>query len=230
MFADTIATHFQELYPFAPIRGCRITRLEESRLGHFALDSTTARQLGSENIGVFVGDCENLTWIVRKLEVLSQTPFPGRWIAAAATAKMAAVIFNMLAEKHGLQKRKRAPRFWNQGNVTFTTPEGLSTYARDQGVDHPVASVLLIDTLCHVHKARGYDRRGWAMNDRPQRIANFRADLSVNGWMPPFLLLTERPAKSVETAAMLSPYCLSTWWFVDGKCIRVGNPRPIPAD
>ena len=62
------------------------------------------------------------------------------------------------------------------------------------------------------------------MNDRPQRIADFRAELGGNACAPPLIILTTRPAKSIGTARMLSAYCLDAWWFVDGRRLRIGQP------
>ena len=88
----------------------------------------------------------------------------------------------------------------------------------------PVAGILVVDTLCHIHKARDRYIRGYGVNDRPQRIANFRANLACASWQPPLIFFTSRPAKSLNTNPMLSPYCLDAWWFVDGSRLRVGKP------
>jgi hypothetical protein len=220
----------EQRYPFAPIRGNRISRMEETRLGRFTLDHATVQQLATENIGVFVGNSGKLNKIIERVHSLATFSFPGTWIAVAATASMAVVIYNQQASRQGLRERKNAPRYWTHENVVFTTPEGLGTYIKMRKPDDHIAGVLLIDTLCHVHKARGFHRSGWASNDRPQRLANFRADVAADGWLPPFLLFTEKPAKSINTRAMLSPYCLSTWWFVDGKSLRVGEPPTCRKD
>ena len=213
-----------EMYPFAPIRGYRITRLEEAPLGPFRLDATTAASLGREQLGVFVGNCGDLQRIIDKVQILADTDFPGRWVTVLSSKDMADIVYNRAWEYDHPRFRRHAPRYWDRGNVIFTTPEGLGDLSRD-GIDGgSVAGILLVDTLCHVHKARNRVFRGYGVNDRPQRIANFRADLACGDWQPPFLFFTSRPAKSVNTHPMLSPYCLNAWWFVDGARLRVGKP------
>jgi hypothetical protein len=135
-------------------------------------------------------------------------------------------VHHTLAQEHGWTRRTRAPRVWEHGRVTFTTPEGLQSYRKTIQASEPIAAVLLVDPLCHVHQARNLFVPGYGINDRPQRIADFRADLGRTGPMPPFLVLTARPAKSIDTQRMLSPYCLDAWWFVDGLRLRVG-PLPV---
>lgn len=225
----TTNLYLKELYPFPAIRGIRITRLPEGKLGNFALDAETAEVLGRRNVGVFVGGCTGLDWIVEKADVLAATDFPGVWVVVLSTKKMAAIVSNKQREKEGRRPVKHAPRYWQRGNAVYTTPEGLYSYAKDRSPETRTAGILLVDTLCHVHMARGEDRLGWNVNDRPQRIADFRADVTVDGWAPPLLLLTRKPAKSVNTASMVSPYCLNAWWFVDGARLRVGRPPATSA-
>ena len=69
------------------------------------------------------------------------------------------------------------PTFWDHHNVTYTTPEGLNSYRDAIASNGPLAAVLLVDPACHVHKARDWFVPGRGVHDRPQRIADFRADL-----------------------------------------------------
>jgi hypothetical protein len=120
------------------------------------------------------------------------------------------------------------PRFWDRGNLTSTTPEGSASYFNVIDGEQRFAAVMLVDPKCHVQQAREWFVPGYGVHDRPQRIADLRADLARNGHRSPFLVLSERPAKSVNTNRMLSAYCLDAWWFVDGRRLRVGKP-PITA-
>jgi len=212
-----------DLYPYAAIRGHRQTRLEEVPLGAFQLDGPTVKQLSRDNAGVFVGNCRSLERVVDMLTKLADEPYPGRWSTVLASRGMAAVVYNWLAAERGWRVRRHAPELWDLGSMTFTTPEGLRAY-QQKGHNEAVAGILLVDMFCHVHRARDRFYPGYGVHDRPQRVANFRVDVSRAGWLPPFLFFTERPAKLLNTNPMLSPYCLDAWWFVDGMRLRVGRP------
>ena len=218
------------IYPFAAIRGHRITRLKESRIARFDLDHETAEYLDVNNLGVFIGNCGYrqagaLDWVMRKLEVLASLQYPSRWIFVAARQWMADDLYGRIPPAEKSRRRTRRPEFWDYGNATITTPEGLRRYSRQMTGLRPVAGIVLIDISCNVHRARGEKGTPWARNDRPQRVADFRADCALGGWRPPLLLFTAKPAKSVNTCPMLSPYCLDGWWFVEGLSLRVGHPR-----
>jgi hypothetical protein len=223
----TIEHSLRKRYPFAAIRGQRVTRLEEKDLGPFQLDAKTAEQLAEENIGVFIGGYRDWDWITDRLNILAATPYPARWLVVLATKQLADAVYGNLALKPDRRERIHVPSFWNHHNVTYTTPEGLNSCRGIVESNGPPAAVLLVDPVCHVHKARDWFVPGRGVHDRPQRIADFRADLGRNGRSPPFLVLTKQPAKSVSTQRMLSAYCLDAWWFVDGRRLRVGQPPAI---
>ena len=81
-----------------------------------------------------------------------------------------------------------------------------------------LAGVIVLDPLCIMYKARsGTDSWGRVhRNDRPQHVVNFRAALDVEGWQPPLLLLTTKPAKSVNTEVVARAFCLNGFRFVAG--------------
>ena len=54
------------------------------------------------------------------------------------------------------------------------------------------------------------------MNDRPQRVVDFRADLTIDGWQPPLIVLTSRPAKAVDPDVVARAYALDGLRFIDG--------------
>lgn len=220
----TIEHSLPQLYPYPAIRGQRITRLQETDLGPFRLDGETATRLAEQNIGVFIGGCRSWDWMMDKLTILAQTPFPARWLVVLASKQWAETAYRIQAMKRAGRKRVHAPKLWEDGNVTYTTPEGLHSYGGLSQHSGPLAAVLLVDPACHVHKARDWFVPGRGVHDRPQRIADFRADLGRIGPSPPLLVLTRRPAKSLSTERMLSAYCLDAWWFVDGRRLRVGEP------
>ena len=177
----TIEHSLRERYPFPAIRGQRITRLEEADLGPFQLDGETAERLAEDNIGVFIGGCRDWDWMMDKLNILADTRFPARWLVVLATKQLAETVYGKLAWKPDRRKRIHVPTFWDHHNVTYTTPEGLNSYRGIVQSNDPLAAVLLVDPVCHVHKARDWFVPGRGVHDRPQRIADFRADLGRNG-------------------------------------------------
>lgn len=222
----TIEHSLRKRYPFAAIRGQRVTRLEEADLGPFQLDGETAERLAEDNIGVFIGGCRDWDWMMDKLNILADTRYPARWLVVLPTEQLAETVYGNSMFDPDRRKRIHVPTFWDHHNVTYTTPEGLNSYRAVSVSNGTLAAVLLADPACHVHEARDLFVPGHGVHDYPQRIADFRADLGRNGRAPPFLILTKRPAKSVSTQSMLSAYCLDAWWFVDGRRLRVGQ---IPA-
>ena len=96
-------------YPFAPLRGQRITRLEEVPLGPFQLDAPTAETLGRDQIGVFVGNCGCLPRVIEKLQTLADTEFPGRWVAVLSSKGTADIVYEALVPAADRGRREHAP-------------------------------------------------------------------------------------------------------------------------
>ncbi len=218
-----------ELYQDAWIRGTRITRLEERRLGQFGLDVETAWMLGTNNTGVFVGGCPPLGGTIDVIRGLQKSSPESRWILVAATKKMAAVMIQRwLGEGQVLRVAVTTLKLpQSYGNIILTTPESLR---KVEGDDHyGVAGMIVVDMLCHIHQARGMQNGAFVVrNDRPQLVANFRNSIAVGRWLPPVIFLTQKPAKSVMTDNVARAYCLDAWCFVDGRSLRCG-PRPLIA-
>lgn len=219
-----VEDRLKDLYPYPAIRGCRITRMEETRLGRFNLDHSTALRLGTDNVGVFVGNCGPPARALDKLAGLQTDSYPARWLVLSSSRQLASAFFRRQVPHTSGRSRKHAPPYWLAGNTVFTTPEGLRVYGKERGSEDSIAAILLVDPLCHVHKARGPVGRGFVFHDRPQCIVDFRAGCSIDGWLPPFFVLVQHPAKSINTDPMLSPYCLEAWWYLDGECLRTGRP------
>lgn len=215
---------FNTRYPFASIRGRRIIRDTERSLGDLHLDGETARELGTNNIGVFVGGCREIRLLIEPIRQLSISGHPGQFVVVVSDDSIADRIYHELSQGNG---SKRRPNAWTTGCVTLTTPEGLRTIDTKQLDGRDVAGVLLVDPLCIVYKARGGFNGRFRGNDRPQHIARFRARHAVEGWQPPLFLLTECRAISTNTALMLGPFSLEAWWFVEGITFRMGLPPVI---
>jgi len=216
----TIPAHILNLYATTEIAGPRISRMEETVLGRLRLTADTAWRLGTTNLGVFVGRMPALGGTIERLRGLEK-PDAANWVVVAATKKMAAVIVQrwFQAESGGrvAPTTLRLPRY--HMNILLCTPESLHRIEADK--KRTIAAIILIDMLCNVHKARGFDRDSFHIgNDRPQLVANFRNSLLCDGWAPPLMVLTQKPAKSVWTDTLARAYCLDALWFVDGRELR----------
>ena len=150
----TIERSTRERYPFPAIRGQRITRLEEADLGPFQLDAETAERLAEENMGVFIGGCREWSWMMDKLKILADTRFPARWLVVVATKNLALTVYRSFELQRSRRPRLHAPTFWDHGNVTFTTPEGLTSYRRAMDGSEQLAAIVVLDPKCHVQQAR----------------------------------------------------------------------------
>ena len=218
MESETVPDAIRAVYKRPRIESCRISRMEEKALGSFSLDSPTAWRLGTNNIGVFVGEMPALGRTIEILEALEDpAPDAPKWVLVAATKKMAAVICQrwFISEKRRVAASTlKLPQV--RANIWLCTPETLKKAAPAD--PSRIAGLLLIDMLCQVHKARGLDNGAFHVrNDRPQNIANYRSSLCVDGWSPPLFVLSQKPAKSVWTDTVARSYCLEALWFLDGK-------------
>jgi len=199
--------------------------MEENDLGQFELNAKTAWNLGRDNVGVFIGNCASLAPTLDLLKALEDATSNARWVLVAATEKMAAVIVQRWFLSQTVDRIPLAaleiPK--SQGNILLCTPESLSNL--DSRHRQMIAGLLLIDMLCNVHEARGIKTPGGfrVQHDRPQFVANFRGSLLEDGWTPPFLILTQKPAKAVWTDTVARAYCLDALWFVDGRTLLCGT-------
>jgi hypothetical protein len=227
---DNVPSIVQDRYRHSWVRGRRITRLEESTVSDFCLDAPTAWVLGLHNAGIFVGGCDP-TAVEEQLKQLRHPDASAFWILVASTKVMALLLAQKLLELHK-RANAAAPKkpVWRD-NIVITTPEKLASIEIPDG--QSVAAIVLEDMLCRVHLLRGDEPKGWnyESNDRPQHVVNFRSRLAEGMWMPPLFLLTERPAKAVETAAIARAYCLDAWWFLDGRTFSCGTIcAPVSAE
>ena len=230
MNEHTVPSAIQNCYRSASIRGQRISRLEEKVLGRFRLDEATAWELGSNHVGVFIGGCEGLGAIIEYLRQLEQPVAGERWIVVAATKKMAGVITQRWCpsdqEVWVSAASLKLPKVL--GSIILATPESLCKI--DEADRNNVAGIVVVDTLCHIHGARGMQRENFFVrNDRPQLVADFRNSITHASWLPPLIFMARKRAKSVETHRIARAYCLEAWWFVDGKSLTYRR-APVAAN
>jgi hypothetical protein len=192
--------------------------MEEATIGSFLLSGETAWMLGTDNVGLFIGGIASLSVVIEKLQGLESLNSSATWVVIAATKKMAAVFVHRWfapTENRIAVTALKLPK--RRANVMLATPETLRHIPRDSIQN--VAGLILVDMLCHVHCARQIGSPGGfsVANDRPQMIADFRYSLSIDGWAPPLIIVTQKPAKAVYTDNIARTYCLEGLWFIDGK-------------
>lgn len=212
---EKLQSFLRDVYPGASVHAQRITR-EETDLGRFSLDAERALYLGTENLGVFVSGCAGPCLLRSFLRELGNLRDGGMYVVVASSRELASELF---CEWHpGEGKSQEKPSYWAAGKLIFSTPEGLRGIPSEMiGKPAPIAAIILLDKSCWLHKARGLPGQSeFTGNDRPQRVADFRSRLACGHWAPPLFVLTEKPAQSVNTVAMHSPYCLEGFWFLRG--------------
>jgi hypothetical protein len=145
------------------------------------------------------------------------------WVVAAATNDSLDELIRLTCEQFGVSCSRQSPGHWRYESLLFTTPEGLTGVVEDRAFAARVPAIILVDPTCMVYQARrGHGR--WRGKDRPQHIADYRAAVCDRGWSPPFFVWTQRPAKSISSLQMESAFCVSGWWFLDGRSLRTGPP------
>jgi hypothetical protein len=200
--------------------------MEETTIEIFRLCGETAWTLGTNNLGLFIGDTASLDVVIEKLQPLESSSSSATWIVIAASKKMAAVFIQRWFAPTDRVTYSTLKLPMRCGNVTLATPESLKGIPPDDVQN--VAGLILVDMLCHVHCARQIHGSGGFIvaNDRPQMIADFRYSLSVDGWAPPLIIVTEKRAKSAYTDKIARTYCLEGLWFIDGQSFGIRDQPP----
>jgi len=212
--------YIEDHCPIAVLRGQRIIRLSEQRLEPFQLDYQTIYELGTNNMGVLIGGDDSIERHFERIADLAKVNIPGTIVVVVSTKKLADWIYKELT---GFSRKSGRPDVWETGCVRLTTPERLGKIDPTPIHGRPVLAVILFDPRCIVYKARGESGYGWHPNDRPQFITKFRYVHSRQDWQPPFILMTIKPAKSLNANLMLAPFGIEAWWFVDGKTLKVNH-------
>src|SRR5206468_12325952 len=205
----------------ARVRGRLITRLEEQSLGWAVLDAATAEVMGRDQLGWFVGNHpESTTRAAGQFGRLDVNPEGGVWVVVPHSRALAYELF--AAWQHGEYVTERPTSHnsaWRSRKVWVAIPEDLKQLLPLARALAPgIAGVIILDPLCIMYQARG-GTDSWGRvhcNDRPQHIVNFRAALDADGWQPPLLLLTTKPAKAVNTDNVARALCLNAFRFVAG--------------
>ena len=200
--------------------GRRISRMSEKRIETFEFNSQSLTELGSDNIGLLIAGKADKERPIELVRELSEQEVNGNFVVATSSNKLADWCYRDLA---GANAKFKRPDVYKHGCITLTTPEKISKVSFSEATK--VLGLILLDPAGVVHKARGDSIKGWANNDRPQKLAKFRFKHRKDGWQPPMILVSLNQAKSMNTSQMLGPYSLEAWWFVDLATLRIG-PAP----
>lgn len=220
-------------YPTARIRGRLMTRLPETLLNWAVLDAATADELGREQLGWFVGNHPGLVRAAEQLGRLDTNSEGGVWVVVPLGWELACELFANWPHKDHLTAQPTSNNsVWRCRKVWVAMPEHLKLLLPlAQVLEVGVAGVIILDPPCIMHMARG-GTDSWGKvhyNDRPQHVVNFRAALDVDGWQPPLLLVTNQPAKAVNTAVVARAFCLNGFRFVAGDSFGCWD-EPIEQD
>jgi hypothetical protein len=221
MTPATSTTRLSTTYPTARVCGRFITRLEETYLDRAILNATTVDEMGRDQLGWFVGGHPGVETAIRQFARLDINPEGGIWIVVPHSKELACRLFSEWPHiKHVTEQPKsKKESAWRSRKVWVAIPEDLKQLRPLVRVfASGIAGVIILDPECIIYKARsGTDSWGnMHRNDRPQHIINFRADLDVDGWQPPLLLLTTKPAKAINTETVAKAFCLNGFQFVAG--------------
>ena len=198
------------------IRGHRTVRMSEKRIGPFALDAETAEILDDNNAGVLIGNCPGGDWMFEKMQQLSRDSEVEQFLVLLTSYSLADKFYR---QAEGSSSKR--PDFWKQGALTLTTPGYLRKL--DEQITPDYSAIIVIDprTRLGLPDSR---RSRWNNGGLARQIAKYRHCCAMRQRRPPLLLLTCSRAKGLNTSQMLAPLALDTWWFVDGKSVRIGKP------
>jgi hypothetical protein len=208
-------------YPTARVRGRLIDRWQEQALGWVVLDAATAAEMGREQLGWFVGNHPPSTlWAAEQFGRLDANAEGGVWVVVPHSRELAYTLFAEWPHTHHVTEPPKSDNpVWRSRKVWVATPEYLRQLVPPaRALPAGIAGVIVLDPLCILYKARG-GTDSWGnrhYNDRPQHIVNFRAALNADGWQPPLLLLTTKPAKAVNTQNVARALCLAAFQFIAG--------------
>jgi hypothetical protein len=198
------------------------------------LDAAAADEMGREHFGWFVGNHpESVTWAAEQFGCLDANPEGGVWVVVPHSRQLACELFAEWPHpNHVCEPPKSNNSTWRSRKVWVAVPEDLKQFLPlAKALATGVAGVIILDPPCIVYKARG-GTDSWGTvhhNDRPQHIVNFRASLEADGWLPPLLLLTSKPAKAVNTVVVARALCLNGFRFIAGDSFGCWD-EPIQPD
>ncbi len=211
---DPLLRRLSAIYPTTRVCGNRITRWEEQALGFAVLDVTTASEMGREQIGWFVGKHPGFDRAIEQFGRLDVNPRGGVWIIVPRSYDLAIRLYEKWPYRRYVQERPRNhSSTWNSRKVWVACPQDLARFvcrAREQVPG--IAGLIVFDPPCDIHRTSN----GVLCYDSTQRVVNFRSDLGLHDRQPPLLMLTTRPAKTINTDVVARVFGLNAFWFIDG--------------
>jgi hypothetical protein len=198
----------------------RISRNGEQSLGTFRLDERNTELLGRSMIGLFADRFVSVRKMLERVFQLANCPGDKKWIVAFHSHEIGVDIYQYLMSQGMCRKRRNLPVSWTFGNVVFTSVEGLAKLDCESWRDQ-IGALILLDPGCIVYKARTLKVGNFRVHDRPQIIANFLCDATVDDVQPVFMLMTSQAASSLPTETIARAYMREAWWFLDGSSVKI---------
>ncbi|MFM7165477.1 MAG: hypothetical protein ACKO3T_09540 [Planctomycetaceae bacterium] len=228
MSVDTVSDEQSGLgnYPYPAIRVSRIVRETNRKIGDFQLTAETAAQLVMDEIGLLIGNCGSTNHILQQLLKLAVAPYPARWVVAVHSKALLRQWYSQVYDvpTTAICLDSEGETAWLYGNCWFTRLEQLLPLAGSPQFTAPVAGLIVVDPQLRSPHARGIGNQSWKGHDRPELVNSFRQKLRTNGQQVPLILMTERPAMSLNTLPAQRAFALESLWFADGNRLRVGPP------
>jgi hypothetical protein len=191
---------------------CRVTRLEDRFLEDCVVDSKQIHNLAAQNVGLFAGGYGTVAKMDRQLSKMARFAAAKRWVVAVSSWNLLQETMDRMYEQDDdlpVDDSDCDVGFF-AGHLRFTTVESLA-------IDAPadLDGVILYDPVCHIHKARTFQRYDGSNHDRPQIVADFLADRASTGESPLLCLMALKPAKSYCTERSAQAYMLDGWVFAN---------------
>ncbi|GDX93685.1 hypothetical protein LBMAG46_36950 [Planctomycetia bacterium] len=228
MSADTVSDEQSMLgnYPYPAIRVSRIVRETNRKIGDFQLTAETAAQLVMDEIGLLIGNCGPTKQMLQQLLKLAAAPYPARWVVAVHSKALLRQWYSQVHDvpTTSIVADSEGETAWLYGNCWFTRLEQLLPLAQSSQFTAPVAGLIVVDPQLRSPYARGIGSQSWKGHDRPELVNSFRQKLRASGQQVPLILMTERPAMSLNTLPAQRAFALESLWFADGGRLRVGPP------
>lgn len=218
----------ERLFPRARLTANRIERSGRKRIERFVLDAASAGELGREQVGVLVCQCEPVTTLVRCLRQLDVGAQEPSWILMAdAKERVRSVREIWLGDDSARVLRRpdwdfAAGQAWGSAGVLHGTPESVTKLVAERDPKPAVGALFLLDPKCHVHHARGMVNGPHSFDhDRPQIVADLRTSLAIDDWSPPLFILTHKEPGAVDVETLQRCYFLEALRYLDGRTLLV---------
>lgn len=201
------------------LRVDRISRLGNKWIGRLELDQNIIEQLSESQIGLFAEGYVGLDTMFGRLLPIAHKSKATKTVVLYSSKEAGESIYKELVNDGHCKSRSKPKVQWQVGSMLFSSIEELARLKPDPG---SIDSVILLDPMCMVYRARTMKTYYGRTHDRPQIVVNFLADQGTNGIRPVFMIMTTKRSAAVPTDSVARAFCLEGFWFLDGPSIACG--------